>query len=56
MKHNVFYKVIRSRLPCFHVAALPKSAKTRDERNTEHPQRHLQTISNTVANLTQTEN
>ena len=33
-----------------------QSAEKRDENNTGHPQRHLQIINNTDANLTHTDN
>ena len=55
-EHYGFHKCIERRLPYYQAAALLKSAEIRDEKNTQHHQRHLQTIRNTVANLTHTEN
>ena len=60
LKHKIeryaIHKCIERRLPYYQAAALLKSDEIRDEKNTQHHQRHLQTVSNTVANLTHTEN
>ena len=50
------HKCIERRLPYYQVAALLKSTEICNEKNTLHHQHYLQTISNTVPNLTHTEN